>query len=123
MPRVASHPGRPRKRADSTRPGDRFGALADATRRRLLERLAAGDLAVAELTAGLDISQAAVSQHLRVLREAGLVTPRRAGRHVYYALHPAGLSELRDWLDELERFWQRRLAALGDYLGQVSGEG
>jgi DNA-binding transcriptional ArsR family regulator len=120
---MANHPGRPRKRADAARPGDRFGALADATRRRLLERLAASELAVAELTVGLDISQAAVSAHLRVLREAGLVTPRRAGRNVYYALRPAGLSELRDWLDELERFWQDRLARLGDYLGEVAGEG
>jgi DNA-binding transcriptional ArsR family regulator len=86
----------------------------------LLERLAAGDRAVCDLTAELDMSQAAVSQHLRVLREAGLVTARRDGRHRYYQLRPAGLTELRDWLDELERFWQQRLAALGDYLGGSS---
>lgn len=82
----------------------------------MLEQLAGGDQAVAELTAGLDISQAAVSQHLRVLREAGLVTARKQGRCRYYQLRPAGLTELRDWLDELERFWQQRLGALGDYL-------
>jgi DNA-binding transcriptional ArsR family regulator len=63
------------------------------------------------------MSQAAVSQHLRVLREAGLVTARKEGRRRYYQLRPAGLTELRDWLDELERFWQARLTALGDYLG------
>jgi DNA-binding transcriptional ArsR family regulator len=84
----------------------------------LLERLAAGDRAVSELTSDLDMSQAAVSQHLRVLREAGLVTARKEGRHRYYRLRPAGLTELRDWLDELERFWQERLTALGDYLGE-----
>ena len=77
----------------------------------MLEQLAGGDRAVAELTAGLDISQAAVSQHLRVLREAG--------RYRYYQLRPAGLTELRDWLDELERFWQQRLGALGDYLRET----
>ena len=85
----------------------------------MLEQLAGGDRAVAELTAGLDISQAAVSQHLRVLREAGLVTARKQGRCRYYQLRPAGLTELRDWLDELERFWQQRLGALGDYLRET----
>jgi DNA-binding transcriptional ArsR family regulator len=82
----------------------------------LLERLAAGDCAVCELTSDLGMSQAAVSQHLRVLREAGLVVARKDGRHRYYQLRPAGLTELRDWLDDLERFWQERLAALGNYL-------
>ena len=117
---MASRPGRPRKQLDGSRPADRFGALSDATRRHLLERLASTDLSVAQLTAGLDISQAAVSQHLRVLREVGLVTARQQGRNVYYQLRPAGLTELRDWLDELERFWQTRLAALGDYLRQAT---
>jgi DNA-binding transcriptional ArsR family regulator len=109
-------PGRPRKPAGPARRADRFGALADGTRRHLLEQLACRDLAVCELTAGLGISQAAVSQHLRVLREAGLVTSRREGRNAYYRLRPAALTELRDWLDELEQFWRERLAALGDYL-------
>jgi DNA-binding transcriptional ArsR family regulator len=116
--------GRPRKApagSTGTAPPDRFAALADGTRRHLLEQLAAADLAVAELTAGLDISQAAVSQHLRVLREAGLVTARRQGRYRYYQLRPAGLTELRDWLEELERFWQQRLGALGDYLREAPG--
>jgi DNA-binding transcriptional ArsR family regulator len=101
-------------------PADRFAALADATRRHLLEQLARQDRTVAELMAGLDISQAAVSQHLRVLREAGLVAARREGRYRYYELRPAGLTDLRDWLDELERFWQARLKALGDYLREGS---
>jgi DNA-binding transcriptional ArsR family regulator len=100
---------------------DRFAALADGTRRHLLERLATADRAVGDLMTGLDISQAAVSQHLRVLREAGLVTARKEGRHRYYQLRPAALTELRDWLDELERFWRGRLAALGEYLGDQHG--
>jgi DNA-binding transcriptional ArsR family regulator len=108
---VANRPGRPRKQPAGPRPADRFGALADGTRRHLLEQLAGGDLTVSDLTAGLDISQAAVSQHLRVLREAGLVSARQEGRNVYYQLRPAGLTELRGWLDELDRFWQARLAA------------
>jgi DNA-binding transcriptional ArsR family regulator len=116
---MAERPGRPSKGRDlapGALPADRFAALADGTRRHLLERLATADRSVTDLMAGLDISQAAVSQHLRVLREAGLVTARKEGRHRYYQLRPAALTELRDWLDELDRFWQARLAALGDYL-------
>lgn len=125
---MAERPGRPRKNqgqdsgsASGARPADRFAALADGTRRHLLEQLAVSDRAVGELVTGLNISQAAVSQHLRVLREAGLVTARKEGRNRYYRLRPAALTELRDWLDELERFWQARLAALGDYLSEAPG--
>jgi DNA-binding transcriptional ArsR family regulator len=122
---MADRPGRPTKDRTNIHNGhdvtsaDRFGALADRTRRHLLEQLAVRDRAVTELMTGLDISQAAVSQHLRVLREAGLVTARKQGRHRYYRLRPAALTELRDWLDELERFWRTRLAALGDYLEEA----
>jgi DNA-binding transcriptional ArsR family regulator len=118
---VARPPGRPSK-ARGVPSADRFAALADGTRRRLLEQLSTADRAVSELVAGLDITQAAVSQHLRVLRETGLVTARREGRRRYYRLRPAALTELRDWLDELERFWRARLAALGDYLDATDGE-
>ncbi|HTZ29833.1 MAG TPA: metalloregulator ArsR/SmtB family transcription factor, partial [Streptosporangiaceae bacterium] len=116
-------PGRPSKHRGLA-PGmvataDRFAALADGTRRHLLEQLAAADRPVSELVTGLDISQAAVSQHLRILREAGLVTARKQGRHRYYQLRPVALEEFRDWLDELERFWHARLSALGDYLRQA----
>src|ERR1700728_2062079 len=116
-------PGRPSKHRGLA-PGmlataDRFAALADGTRRHLLEQLAAADRPVSELMTGLYISQAAVSQHLRVLREAGLVTARKQGRHRYYQLRPAALEELRDWLDELEQFWREGPTALGDYLREV----
>jgi DNA-binding transcriptional ArsR family regulator len=100
---------------------DRFAALADSTRRHLLERLAGGEHTVTELMSGLEISQAAVSQHLRVLRDAGLVSARQDGRFRRYTLRPAALTELRDWLEELQRFWNQRLAALGDYLEGAPG--
>jgi DNA-binding transcriptional ArsR family regulator len=95
---------------------DQFAGLADATRRHLLERLATGERTVSELTEGLALSQAAVSQHLKVLREASLVEASRDGRFRRYRLRPQGLVELRDWLDELDRFWRERVKALGDYL-------
>jgi DNA-binding transcriptional ArsR family regulator len=95
---------------------DTFTALADRTRRHLLERLAEGERTASELMTGLSISQAAVSQHLRVLRDAGLVEVHRDGRFRRYALRPEGLTDLRDWLVELDRFWVARVAALGDHL-------
>ena len=104
---MTARPGRPRKAAGGYHAADRFSALADPTRRHLLERLAQSDLAVAELTAGVSVSQAAVSQHLRILREAGLVSCRRDGRHSYYRITPGALTELRDWLDALDRFSAR----------------
>jgi DNA-binding transcriptional ArsR family regulator len=114
VPATRALRGRPRRAGGE--PADRFAALADPTRRYLLEELATGDRTVSQLMTGLQISQAAVSQHLRVLREAGLAEAERDGRHQRYRLRPAGLTELRDWLDELERFWQARLAALGEFL-------
>jgi DNA-binding transcriptional ArsR family regulator len=95
---------------------DLFAALADSTRRYLLEQLATGERTVSELVDGLPQSQAAVSQHLRVLREAGLVEVRQEGRFRRYRLRPQGLTELRHWLEALDRFWRERVRALGDYL-------
>src|SRR5260221_6809141 len=97
---MAERPGRPSKNrttgqnANGAEPSDRFAALADRTRRHLLERLAVRDLAVSELMAGLDINQAAVSQHLRVLREARLGTAREEGRHPEHQLRPGVLNAL-----------------------------
>jgi DNA-binding transcriptional ArsR family regulator len=84
-------------------------ALADPTRRRVLERLSRGPRSVGELAAGLPVSRPAVSQHLRVLREAGLVSDRREGTRRLYAVDPRGLAEVRAyfdrlWGDALERF-------------------
>jgi DNA-binding transcriptional ArsR family regulator len=83
-------------------------ALADPTRRSIFERLRHGPRAVGELAAGLPVSRPAVSQHLRVLKEAGLVTERRDGTRRLYRIEPAGLQELREYF---ERFWDEALEA------------
>ena len=84
-----------------------LAALGDPTRRVIFERLAEGPRAVVELAEGLPVSRPAVSQHLRVLKEAGLVVDRRVGARRLYQLNPDGLGALRSYLD---RFWNRALA-------------
>ena len=83
-------------------------ALGDPTRREIMERLREGPRSVGEIAAGLPVSRPAVSQHLRVLREAGLVSERREGTRRIYSLDPKGLDELRAYLDQ---FWTDALAA------------
>jgi len=83
-------------------------ALGDPTRRTIFERLADRPRAVGELARELPVSRPAVSQHLKVLKEAGLVTDRRAGNRRIYQLDPDGVAALRAYLD---RFWSRSLAA------------
>jgi DNA-binding transcriptional ArsR family regulator len=83
-------------------------ALGDPTRRAVCERLAAGPLPVGQLAAHLPVSRPAVSQHLKVLKEAGLVVDRAVGNRRVYALNPAGVSALRAWLD---RIWSDALVA------------
>jgi DNA-binding transcriptional ArsR family regulator len=85
-----------------------FAALADPTRRAVFERLADGPRAVGELAEGLPVSRPAVSQHLKVLKEAGLVTDRADGARRVYQIDPAGLGQIRAWLD---RFWDSALEA------------
>lgn len=85
-----------------------FAALADATRRQVFERLAAGPAAVGEIASGLPVSRPAVSQHLKVLKEAGLVTDRPDGTRRVYQIDPKGLGALRAWLDQ---FWAGALDA------------
>jgi DNA-binding transcriptional ArsR family regulator len=85
-----------------------FAALADPTRREVFERLARGPLAVGELAHGLPVSRPAVSQHLKVLKEAGLVTDRPEGTRRVYQIDPQGLGQIRAWLD---RFWDAALDA------------
>ena len=89
-----------------------FQALADPSRRAILESLMMGEAAVKDLTARFDISQPAVSQHLAALREAGLVSGRREGRHVYYRMEPRGLQPLLDWMDYYRAFWLERVDRL-----------
>jgi DNA-binding transcriptional ArsR family regulator len=88
--------------------GNGFAALADPTRRAVLERLREGPRPVGELARDLPVSRPAVSQHLRVLKEAGLVTERREGTRRLYRIDPDGLAALRDYFDD---FWNEALAA------------
>ena len=83
-------------------------ALGDPTRRAIFERLRSGPRAVGELADELPVSRPAVSQHLRVLKEAGLVTERRNGTRRLYRVDPDGVGELRDYFDA---FWNEALAA------------
>ncbi|WP_235498242.1 MULTISPECIES: helix-turn-helix transcriptional regulator [unclassified Frankia] len=83
-----------------------FAALADPTRREVFERVAARPMSVGELARELPVSRPAVSQHLRVLKDAGLVTDQAAGTRRIYQANPEGVAMLRDYLD---RFWRRSL--------------
>jgi DNA-binding transcriptional ArsR family regulator len=87
-------------------------AIADPTRRRIIELLAVRERTAGELVAEFKVSAPAISQHLNVLREAGLVTTRVEGRSRVQALNPAGLGELDEWLEKTRSVWSRRLDAL-----------
>jgi DNA-binding transcriptional ArsR family regulator len=82
-------------------------ALGDATRREIMERLRGGARPVGEIAAGMPISRPAVSQHLRILKEAGLVTERKDGTRRIYRVEPKALADLRAYLDS---FWEQALA-------------
>jgi DNA-binding transcriptional ArsR family regulator len=85
-----------------------LAALADPTRRRVFERLRTGPHAVGEIARGMPVSRPAVSQHLKVLKDAGLVADRPEGTRRVYYIDPAGIGALRKWLDQ---FWDEALAA------------
>jgi DNA-binding transcriptional ArsR family regulator len=89
-----------------------FEALADRTRRTIVELLAEGEQSAGELAAAFETSRPAISRHLRVLREHGLVSAREEGRRRVYALEPAPLAELDEWLSHYRSFWTNRLDAL-----------
>jgi DNA-binding transcriptional ArsR family regulator len=82
-----------------------FQALVDPSRRAIFEALTRGEAAVKDLTARFDISQPAVSQHLALLKDAGLVSGRREGRCVYYRVEPRGMKPLIDWIAHYRAFW------------------
>ena len=95
---------------------DTFRAIADPTRRAILDLLAGGELPVSDIGARFPISQPALSQHLRVLRESGLVSGRRHGRRRLYRVEAGPLRAVYDWVAHYEAFWDEKLAALGAYL-------
>ena len=96
--------------------GDALAALADPTRRRVFERLKAGPKPVGAIARGLPVSRPAVSQHLKTLKEAGLVADRPEGTRRVYFIDPHGLGALRRWLDQ---FWDEALAA---FQAEVEGQ-
>ena len=93
-----------------------FRAIADPTRRAILDRLTGGESPVGALLERFAISQPALSQHLRVLREAGLVSRRSAGRRRLYRLEAAPLKAVYNWVEHYERFWDDKLDRLGRFL-------
>lgn len=95
-------------------------ALADPTRRAVFERIAKSDeITVADLTRGSGVTQGAISQHLKSLRQAGLVAERPEGRNVYYRARPDGLAPLVDWMDHYGVFWRERFANLRSLLKEI----
>ena len=88
-----------------------FAALSDPTRQRIIEMLAVRELSAGEIARRFDMTAPAVSQHLKLLRDAGLVHVRREAQRRIYALDPAGLAELDAWLARFRRFWPDRHAA------------
>lgn len=103
-----------------------FDVLGDPVRRRILELLAPGERpageVVDEIGAEFGISQPAVSQHLKVLRESGFATVRAEGTRRLYAVDPTGLHEVEAWIATLRQFWEQRLDALGTELARGARE-
>jgi len=95
---------------------DVFHAIADPTRRAILDRLRSGGVSVADLAAGFDMTRPAVSKHLRVLRDAQLVEEERDGRQRVYRLTPGPLRELSQWVESYRSFWPANLMSLKRHL-------
>lgn len=97
---------------------DRFAALAEPTRRDIVEMLGAGERSAGEIGSRFPISAPAVSQHLKTLREAGLVRVRTDGQRRIYSLDPDGFAEMEDWFAKMRAFWASRLDKLEEELKQ-----
>jgi DNA-binding transcriptional ArsR family regulator len=95
-------------------------ALADPTRRAVFERIVNCDeITVVELTRGSRVTQGAISQHLKSLKQAGLVCERPEGRNVYYRAQPSGLEPLADWMSHYGAFWRKRFDDLRNLLKEI----
>ncbi|QYN39330.1 metalloregulator ArsR/SmtB family transcription factor [Pseudonocardia sp. DSM 110487] len=104
---------------DTDRAGDGWNALADGTRRAIVSRLAEGPQAVGQLAAQLPVTRSAVSQHLKILKNAGLVSEHPVGTRRIYRLNPTAVAALRDQLDT---FWQRALTSYVDVAEEPTEE-
>ncbi|MBA5687607.1 ArsR/SmtB family transcription factor [Rugamonas apoptosis] len=97
-----------------------FRALSDPTRRAIFEQLCAGgEQTVGALTGHARVSQPAVSKHLAILKQAGLVLDRHAGRQTHYSARPGALTPLLDWTNQMTRFWENRFDDLEDLLKRI----
>ena len=95
---------------------DVFRAIADPTRRAILDRLRAGPVPVNDIAIDFEQSRPAISKHLRILREASLVAEEKRGRERFYRLRPEPLSNVADWADGYRRFWRSNLESLKRHL-------
>ena len=97
-----------------------FKALGDPTRRAIFEQLCTrGEQTVGALTGQAGVSQPAVSKHLAVLKQAGLVLDRHAGRQTHYSARPGALAPLQDWTNQMARFWESRFDDLEDLMKRI----
>lgn len=99
-----------------------FHALGDGTRRAILEKLSEGPISVSSLAKPLDITLAAVVQHLQVLEKSGLVRTKKSGRVRTCRMEPSGLSVAEQWISQRRSLWEKRLDRLGDFLAEEEGE-
>jgi DNA-binding transcriptional ArsR family regulator len=99
-----------------------FRLLADPTRLAVFESVARREMTVSELTDRFDVSQPAISQHLAALREGGLVSQRKDGRHIYYRAKPAAMKPLLNWLSHYQAFWKERMPRLRALLEEMKDE-
>lgn len=99
-----------------------FGALANRTRREILNLLTRGERTVLELAGRFDMSQPAVTKHLNVLEKAGLIQKRKEGRYRYCTLDAENLENASDWIERTRHYWEEGFAALDEYLGESLNE-
>ena len=100
-----------------------FGALADGTRRRILERLARGEARVNQLAQPFQMSLPAISKHLGVLEDAGLISRTKDGRFRRCALRPEPLKSASEWIDTYRAFWEKQFDSLAQYLSETENSG
>jgi DNA-binding transcriptional ArsR family regulator len=109
-------------RAKQTTVDRLFGALANPTRRDILDLLLGGERTAGQIAESFDMARPSVSEHLRVLLDCDLVDERAEGRNVYYRTAAEPLLAVRDWLTPHERFWRERMRAMGDVLNEIDPE-